>query len=75
MLSLQVLLLRSDGLDQAKHKVPRSLVQSKTFSELVRPACHVMMTWCHCYSFQLGIADPDCFKEPGLPELAFLGVF
>ncbi len=61
--STQVLLVRSDGLDQAKHKVPRSLVQSKTFSELVRPACHVMMTWCHGFSFQFGIADPDCFKD------------
>ena len=38
-----VLVIRSDGLDQAKHKVPRAHVKSKTFDELIRPACHVQL--------------------------------
>ena len=63
---LKVLLMRSDGLDQAKHRVPRELIQSKTFSELIRPACHVMMNWCHGYSFHFAVSDADCYKAPCL---------
>ena len=33
-----VLLLRSDGLDQAKHKIPRCQTFTKSFTQLVRPA-------------------------------------
>lgn len=63
---LKVLLMRSDGLDQAKHLVPRALIQAKTFSELIRPACHVMMNWCHGYSFHFAVSDADFYKDPCL---------
>ena len=58
-----VLLVRSDGLDQAKHKVPRMSVFSKAFTELVRPAMHVQMMWAHFHSFEFAISDPDLKKD------------
>ena len=58
-----VLVIRSDGLDQAKHKVPRAHVKSKTFDELIRPACHVQMVWVHGHGFSLSIGDPDFCKD------------
>ena len=58
-----VLVIRSDGLDQAKHKVPRTHVKSKTFDELIRPACHVQMIWVHGHGFSLSVADPDFCKD------------
>lgn len=58
-----VLVIRSDGLDQAKHKVPRAHIKSKTFDELIRPACHVQMIWIHGHGFSLSIADPDFCKD------------
>ena len=58
-----VLLVRSDGLDQAKHKVPRVSTFSKAFTELVRPAMHVQMLWAHFHSFEFAISDPDLKKD------------
>ena len=58
-----VLVIRSDGLDQAKHKVPRALVKSKTFDELVRPACHVQLIWIHGHGFSISVSDPDMKKD------------
>ena len=58
-----VLLLRSDGLDQAKHKVPRTLIHSKSFEEIIRPAMHCQMIWAHCWGFQFAISDPDVRKD------------
>ena len=58
-----VLVIRSDGLDQAKHKVPRAHVKSKTFDELIRPACHVQLIWVHGHGFSLSVGDPDVCKD------------
>lgn len=58
--------MRSDALDQAKHRVPRQMQPSKAFSELIRPCCHVMMVWIHCMTFDFCISDADCFKEAWL---------
>ena len=57
------LMIRSDGLDQAKHRVPRVMVKSKSFEELVRPAMHVQMVWAHTYGISFAIADPDFRKD------------
>ena len=58
LMEQSVLLLRSDGLDQAKHKVPRTLVHSRSFEEVIRPAMHCQMIWAHCWGFQFAISDP-----------------
>lgn len=58
-----VLLLRSDGLDQAKHKIPRCQTFTKSFTQLVRPAMHVQMLWAHFHSVEFAISDPDIPKD------------
>ena len=58
-----VLLLRSDGLDQAKHKVPRTLIHSKSFEEIIRPAMHCQMIWAHHFGFEFALSDPDVKKD------------
>eukprot|EP00435_Cladocopium_sp_Y103_P069680 s586_g33.t1 len=58
-----VLLVRSDGLDQAKHKVLRMSTFGKSFTELVRPAMHCQMLWAHFHSFEFAISDPDLKKD------------
>lgn len=58
-----VLLLRSDGLDQAKHRVPRVLVHSKMFDTVIRPAMHCQMIWCHFHLFEFCISEPDVRKD------------
>lgn len=63
LMQQSVLLLRSDGLDQAKHKVPRCLTHSKAFEDVIRPAMHCQMVWCHCWGFQFALSDPDVRKD------------
>ncbi len=58
--------MRADGLDQAKHRVPRQMQSSKAFQELLRPCCHVMMVWIHFMLFHFSISDADSFKETHL---------
>ena len=59
----EVMLIRSDGLDQAKHRCPRTMLPSKIFSELVRPALHCHMLWSHAWTCNFWMADPDMHKN------------
>ena len=63
LLQHSVMFVRSDGLDQAKHKVPRCQNFTKAFCDLIRPAMHVQMCWCHFHSVEFAIADPDLPKD------------
>ena len=42
-----VWMLRTDGLDQAKHRMPRILQPQKAVERLPRPVCPVNMCWAH----------------------------
>lgn len=54
--TLSIALIRADGLDQAKHRCPRSLVQGHHFQRLLRPALHIQSfgfesnIFCCCFS-------------------------
>ena len=39
--ALSIVLIRADGLDQAKHRCPRRLIQGHFFQRLLRPALHI----------------------------------
>ena len=58
-----VLVLRADGLDQAKHKIPRLHQPCKSVENLLRPCCHIQMTWAHGHGFMFGVGDPDMKKN------------
>ena len=62
-LAHSVLLVRSDGLDQAKHRVPRTLYKTKSLEAVIRPALHVQMLWCHGYDVCFNISDADFRKD------------
>ena len=49
--SLSTVLIRADGLDQAKHRCPRSLVQGHSFQRLLRPALHIQNFGLNLHSF------------------------
>lgn len=63
LLQHSVMFVRSDALDQAKHKVPRCQTFTKSFSDLIRPAMHVQMCWRHFHSMEFAIADPELPKD------------
>lgn len=56
-------LLRVDGVDQAKFRVPRVSVKTHTFEKLLRPALHIQGAWCHGFGFHFAVADADCRKD------------
>lgn len=58
-----ILMIRSDGLDQAKHKTPRVLRPTKMLEKLPRPVLPVMMHWCHGHIFNFAIQDMDIRKS------------
>ena len=62
-LSQSLLLIRSDGLDQAKHRVPRVLQKTKALENVIRPALHIQMCWMHGYDVCFHVADPDMRKD------------
>ena len=39
-------LIRADGVDQAKFRVPRCAMKTHSFDKLIRPALHVQGAWC-----------------------------
>ena len=56
-------LLRVDGVDQAKFRVPRVTLKSHAFEKLLRPALHIQGAWCHGFGFHFAVADADCRKD------------
>ena len=56
-------LLRVDGVDQAKFRVPRVSLKSHAFAKLIRPALHIQGAWCHGFGFHFAVADADCRKD------------
>jgi hypothetical protein len=56
-------LLRVDGVDQAKFRVPRVALKSHAFEKLLRPALHIQGAWCHGFGFHFAVADADCRKD------------
>ena len=56
-------LMRLDGVDQAKFRVPRQLVKTHAFEQLIRPALHVQGGWVQGFAFHLAVADADMKKD------------
>ncbi|CAK0812887.1 unnamed protein product [Prorocentrum cordatum] len=61
--NLSVLVLRVDGVDQAKFRVPRTHSPSHAFEKLLRPALHVTGAWSHGFGFHLAVSDCDMKKD------------
>ena len=60
---LSAVLVRVDGIDQAKFRVPRVLQKAHAFDRLVRPALHIQGIWAHCFGFHFAVADADMHKN------------
>ena len=56
-------LLRADGVDQAKFRVPRKASKTHAFEKLIRPALHVQGAWCEGFAYHLAVADADMKKD------------
>ena len=56
-------LLRIDGVDQAKFRVPRLTQKTHAFDKLIRPALHVQGAWCEGFGFHFAVADADMKKD------------
>ena len=56
---MSLMLVRIDGMDQAKFRVPRALKKSHITDALLRPALHIQGVWSHGFAFHLAIADAD----------------
>ena len=61
LVSLQ--LLRADGIDQAKFRVPRQNLKTHALDSLIRPALHVQGCWAHGFGFHFAVADEDQKKD------------
>jgi hypothetical protein len=48
-----------DGMDQAKFRLPRIHVQTKSLDRLIRPALHVQGAWAHGFGYHMAIMDAD----------------
>lgn len=59
---MSVLMVREDGVDQAKFKCPRKLVKGHDWDKLHRPALHVHGIWAHGFGFHFAVSDPDMPK-------------
>ena len=68
---LSVLLVREDGVDQAKFKCPRKLVKGHAWDRLIRPALHVQGIWAHGFGFHFAVADADMPKNTNSNVEAF----
>ena len=60
---LSHVLMRLDGVDQAKFRVPRQLVKTHAFEKLIRPALHVQGGWVQGFASHLAVADADMKKD------------
>lgn len=59
-----VLTLITDGMDQAKFKVPRwNSLRVKALDKFPRPAIHVTGCWAHGHALQLAVSMPDVAKD------------
>lgn len=60
-----VMCMISDGMDQAKFKIPRTLnLKSKLLDKLYRPNLHLAAVWIHGYRLYFYISDADLKKDP-----------
>ena len=57
-------LIRADGVDQAKFRVPRCTTKTHSFDKLIRPALHVQGAWCEGFGYHFAVADADLKKTP-----------
>ena len=57
-------LIRADGVDQAKFRVPRCTTKTQSFDKLVCPALHVQGAWCEGFGYHFAVADADLNKTP-----------
>ena len=57
-------LIRADGVDQAKFRVPRCAMKTHSFDKLVHPALHVQGAWCEGLGYHFAVADADLKKTP-----------
>ena len=57
-------LIRADGVDQAKFRVPRCAMKTHSFDKLIRPALHVQGAWCEGFGYHFAVADADLKKTP-----------
>jgi hypothetical protein len=48
-----------DGMDQAKFRLPRIRVKTKSLDKLIRPALHVQGAWAHGFGYHMAIMDAD----------------
>ena len=55
--------IRSDGVDQAKFRVPRCATKTHAFDKLIRPALHVQGVWCEGFGYHFAVADADMKKD------------
>ena len=60
---LSSILVRADGADQAKFRVPRDNQRTHAFDTLLRPALHVQGCWAHGFGIHLAVADGDMKKD------------
>ena len=58
-LSASQLCMAVDGMDQAKFRVPRILLKTKSLEKLYRPALHIQGAWAHGWGYNLAIMDAD----------------
>ena len=56
-------LIRVDGVDQAKFRVPRCAMKTHAFDKLIRPALHVQGAWCEGFGYHFAVADADLKKD------------
>ena len=56
-------LIRADGVDQAKFRVPRCATKTHAFEKLIRPALHVQGAWCEGFGYHFAVADADMKKD------------
>ena len=56
-------LLRIDGVDQAKFRVPRLTQKTHAFEKLIRLTLHVHGAWCEGLGFHFAVADADVKKD------------
>ena len=59
-------LIRADGVDQAKFRVPRCTTKTHSFDKLIRPALHVQGAWCEGFGFHFAVADADLKKTQSI---------
>jgi hypothetical protein len=52
-----------DGMDQAKFRIPRIHITTKSLDSLIRPALHVQGAWAHGFGYHMAIMDQDMHHD------------